>query len=232
MNLLILAQAAEKASETAAVQAETTDIVPMDLIWEQISALTWLQALVAVSFGAVYLLYGWRIFKVLAVVCFGMVGLFSGMKLGEMLGSVLWGGVIGLVSLGLLSIPLMRWAVSILGAISGGIVTSGIWYAVGLPEQYIWAGAVIGIVAGGMISFIVFKISVILFTSMGGATLIVVGMLGLFHLYELAQTDPTDYVQTLVNQQNWFLPVILIFTTAIGIVIQNKLVRKSAEWEL
>ena len=28
-------------------------------------------------------------------------------------------------------------SVSILGAIAGGILTGGIWYAVGLPEQYI-----------------------------------------------------------------------------------------------
>ena len=107
-----------------------------------------------------------------------MLGLFAGMRVGEMMSStdsVLWGGIIGLVVLAVLSIPLMRWAVSILGAVAGGIITSGLWYACGLPEQYLWAGAIIGIVAGGMISFIVFRISVMLFTSLGGAMLIIVG---------------------------------------------------------
>lgn len=227
MNMfLILAQASENAS------GKSADVVPIDLIWEQISSLTWLQALIAVSFGAVYLLYGWRVFKVLTVVCFGMLGLFAGMKFGEMTGSVLWGGIIGLLGLAALSVPLMRWAVSLLGAAAGGIVTSGIWFAFGLPQQYIWAGAIIGIVAGGMISFIVFKISVMLFTSMGGAVLIIVGFLALLRLYERNQPQPTSHVYTLVNGYDWFLPLVLIFTTAVGMIIQNKLVKGASDWKL
>jgi hypothetical protein len=226
MNMFfILAQASGK----------QTSIIPTDLIWEQISSLTWLQALIAVSFGAVYLFYGWRIFKVLAVVSFGMLGLFAGMKVGEMMGSpdsVLWGGVIGLVVLAILSIPLMKWAVSILGAVAGGIITSGLWYACGLPQQYIWAGAIIGIIAGGMISFIVFRISVMLFTSLGGAMLIIVGILSLFYRYEQNKIEPTNFVRSLVNDYNWFLPAILIFTTFVGMVIQNKLVKGASDWKL
>ena len=173
-TLFILAQAGHRT-------AEQTSVVPIDLVWEQISTLTWLQALIAVSFGAVYLLYGWRIFKVITVVCFGMLGLYAGMKVGGTMGSILWGGIIGLAGLAALSIPLMKWAVSILGAVAGGIITSGLWFAFGLPQQYIWAGAVIGIIAGGMISFIVFKIAVMLFTSLGGAVLIIIGLLSLLY---------------------------------------------------
>lgn len=219
-----------QAGETAA--SKSTDIVPIDLVWEQISTLSWLQALIAVSFGAVYLLYGWRIFKVLTVVCFGMLGLFAGMKFGHMASSVLWGGVIGLLGLAILSIPLMKWAVSLLGAVAGGIVTGGIWFAFNLPQQYIWAGAIIGIIAGGMISFIVFKISVMLFTSMGGGVLVIVGFLALLHLYEKTQPTPTNNIYSLVNNHNWFLPVILIFTTGIGMIIQNKLVKDASDWKL
>jgi hypothetical protein len=222
-------------AEASSQSAGHTTIIPTDLVWEQIISLTWLQALIAVSFGAVYLFYGWRIFKVLAVVCFGMLGLFAGMKVGEMMSStdsVLWGGVIGLVVLAVLSIPLMRWAVSILGAVAGGIITSGLWYACGLPEQYLWAGAIIGIVAGGMISFIVFKISVMLFTSLGGAMLIIVGVLALFYRYEQNQTEPTHFVWSFVNDYNWFLPAVLIFTTFVGMVIQNRLVKGASDWKL
>jgi hypothetical protein len=227
MNMfLVLAQAGESAAE------KSTDIVPVDIIWQQISALSWLQALIAVSFGVVYLLYGWRIFKVLTVVCFGMLGLFAGMKVGEMAGSILWGGIIGLVGLAVLSVPLMRWAVSMLGAVAGGIITSGIWFAFELPQQYIWAGAIIGIIAGGMISFIVFRISVMLFTSMGGGMLVLVGFLALLHLYEVNQPEPTNYIYTLVNGRNWFLPAVLIFTTAVGMLIQNKLVKGTSDGKL
>ena len=224
-SLMILAEAATEDSAAG-------EIVPIDLVWEQINSLTWIQALIALSFGAVYLLYGWRIFKVLAVVSFSMLGLFGGIKIGEMLGSTLWGGIIGFILLGAISIPLMRWAVSILGAVAGGIITSGIWYACGLPEQYIWAGAIIGIIAGGMISFIVFKVSVMLFTSLGGGVLIVVAMLSLIYQYENSLDVPTDYVSSLVNNHQWFLPVVLMLITTVGIIVQNKLVKGYSEWEL
>lgn len=232
-TLFILAQAS---SQTA----KQTSVVPVDLIWEQITTLSWLQALIAVSFGAVYLFYGWRIFKVITVVCFGMLGLFAGMRVGESVSgtnSVLWGGIIGLACLAVISIPLMKWAVSILGAVAGGIVTSGMWYAVGLPQQFIWAGAVIGIIAGGMISFIVFKISVMLFTSLGGASLIIVGVLALLYRYELHQVNlhqdkKADFVWSLVYSHDWFLPVVLIFATFVGMLIQNKLVKGTSDWKL
>ncbi|MGD0786186.1 MAG: hypothetical protein ABR969_10285 [Sedimentisphaerales bacterium] len=223
------------------VLAETTrsahqQIISMDMFWEQVVKLGWLQALIAVSFGAVYLIYGWRIFKVLAVVSFGMGGLFIGMELGRRMGTgptaVMWGGVAGLIIMAVLSIPLMHWAVSILGAAAGGIITSCIWYALGLPHQYILAGAVIGIVAGGMISFIVFKISVMLFTSLGGAVLIITGLLALANLYEHNQTEKADFVYSLVNEYTWFMPAILIFTTFVGMVIQNKLVKGASDWKL
>ncbi len=224
-TLFILAQAGQGT-------AGQTFVVPIDLIWEQISTLTWLQALIAVSFGAVYLFYGWRIFKVVTVVCFGMLGLFAGMRIGEMTGSVLWGGIIGLVALAALSVPLMKWAVSILGAVAGGIITSGVWFAFGMPQEYIWAGAIIGIIAGGMISFIVFRIAVMLFTSLSGAVLIIVGLLALLHLYERSQTESADLIRSLVNDYNWFLPVVLIFTTFVGMIIQNKLVKGTSNWKL
>jgi len=220
------------------VLAQTTEnqIMPMDVIWEQIVKLSWLEALVAVSFGAVYLIYGWRIFKVLAVVSFGMVGLFAGMQLGQKIGSgpssIMWGGVVGLILLAVLSVPLMHWAVSALGAVAGGIITSCLWYALGLPQQYIWAGAIIGVVAGGMISFIIFKISVMLFTSLGGAMLIIMGLLALARLYEKLQTEDGNFVYSLVNEYNWFMPAILIFTTFVGMVIQNKLVKGASDWKL
>ncbi|MBU1260522.1 MAG: hypothetical protein KJ757_01530 [Planctomycetes bacterium] len=216
-------------------EAESNQVMPIDVLWEQIARLSWLEALIAVSFGAVYLIYGWRIFKVLAVVSFGMVGLFAGMQLGEKIGgsnSILWGGVIGLALLSVLSVPLMHWAVSALGAVAGGIITSCIWYAVGLPPEYIWAGAIIGIVAGGMISFIVFRISVMLFTSLGGAILIITGLLALANIYEQSQTESGNFVYSLVNDYNWFMPAMLIFATFVGMVVQNKLVKGASNWKL
>jgi len=226
---MVLASAAGASAEAAAGQG----IVPLDEIWGQIIALSWLQAVIAVSFGAVYLFYGWRIFKILVIICFALVGMFAGMKIGAQYNNMeIWGGVAGLVLMGAVAVPLMRWAVSILGAIAGGTLTAAIWYAFELPEKYILAGAIIGIIAGGMISFIVFRIAVMLFTSMGGSALIVSGMLALLYRYESIQTPPTERIKDLFYNQNWFLPVLLLMPTVAGIIIQNKFIKGSRDWSV
>lgn len=214
------------------MSVEDIQIVPIGLIWEQIASLHWFHAVLALSFGIVYLLYGWRIFKVLSIICFGLIGLGFGMMIGETLGSELWGGVIGLLTLAILSMPLMKWGVSALGAIAGGVITGAIWYAIGLPQLYIWAGIIVGMVAGGMISFIVLEIAVMLFTSLGGSVITVVAILSLIHNYESNMIDPaTSHIHDMVFDNTWFLPIALIGPTIFGIIMQNKLIKHSPKWE-
>jgi hypothetical protein len=226
-HLTILAQAARSSSEPL-ISVQSV----LNSVWEQVITLSWLQAIIAISFGVVYLLYGWRIFKVLVVICFGLVGLFAGIRIGGQYGSEILGGIIGLSILGGVSIPLMRWAVSMLGAIAGGVLTGGIWYAVGLPERYMPAGAMIGIVAGGMISFIVFRIAVMLFTSLGGGTLIIIGLLSLVYQYESIQKPPTETIKAMLYNHNWFLPLLLTAVTFIGIIVQNRFIKSSKSWSV
>jgi len=223
----ILAQAVEKSGPEAAEEA----IVPIESFWTYIISLDLVEAVTFISFGVVCLFYGWRVFKILVVISFALLGLFLGIAITniiEGLDSQLIGGLVGMGLLAVLSIPLMRWSVCILGAAAGGILSSGIWYACGLPERYIWAGALIGMVAGGMISFIVFKVAVVLFSSLGGSTLMVVGVLAILHRY----LDTTGEIERLVCEQRWFLPVALIAPTVVGIILQNKFVKGSKDWDL
>jgi len=226
--ITILAQTTRTTVELTA----ETELIPLDTIWQQIAALSWLEAVLAISFGVVYMLYGWRIFKILVVICFGLIGLFAGIKIGQRFDLQILGAVVGLFLLAAISVPLMRWAVSLLGAVAGGILTAGLWYAFELPGQYILAGAAVGLIAGAMISFIVFKIAVMLFTSFGGGLLTVTGLVALLYQYESMQRPPTEQVKDLFLNQNWFLPVLLLFSTFIGIVIQNKLIKSSHEWSV
>ena len=216
----------------AQTTAERTEgaVIPMDLFWEQITSLSLVEALTFISFGAVCLFYGWRGFKVLVVINFALLGLMMGMVITEKivgLNNQFAGGITGMLILAVLSVPLMRWAVCLLGAAAGGILTSGIWYACGLTEQYIWAGGLIGIVAGGMISFIIFKTAVILFSSLWGSSLVVVGSLALLYLYPKTSTK----VEDLVFSIKWFLPVLILVPTAVGFVLQHKFLKSSKEWE-
>ena len=224
----VLAQSFEPANRTTATAEE--GFVPIEFIWVQISALNLIEALTFICFGIVCLLYGWRIFKILVTLCFSLVGLFIGLMVNEKLvgGNGMWLGLMGMIMMAVLSLPLMRWGVSALGAVAGGILTGGIWYAFELPDAYIWAGALVGLIAGGMISFIVFKLAVVLFTSFGGGALIVTAVLAILHTYML---DPGQ-VQELVFNYRWFLPVALIVPTLAGIIIQNKFISGSRDWNI
>jgi hypothetical protein len=222
--LLVLAQT------TQAAETQTTQqIIPLDAFWQQITSLTQLEALTFIAFGAVCLMYGWRVFKTLVVISFALIGMYAGslaaIKISGDNKQVI-GGIIGMLVLGTLAMPLMRWAVSILGALAGGIVTAGLWYACELPEKYIWAGGLVGIVAGGMIAFIALKWAVMLFSCLGGSALLVTGVLALFHLW--GQTS--SQVEDLFFRQNWFLPVALIVPAVIGFAVQHKFIKRSREW--
>lgn len=225
----ILAQAATQTATQPTEQTQT--IIPIDVFWEQITSLSLLEALTFISFGVVCLFYGWRVFKVLVVINFALLGMMMGMAITEKiigLNNQFAGGIAGMIILAVLSVPLMRWSVCLLGAAAGGILTSGIWYASGLTEKYIWAGALIGIIAGGMISFIIFKAAVILFSSLWGSILIVVGSLALLYLYPKTSTKVEDLVFSL----KWFLPTLIIAPTAIGFVLQHKFLKTSKDYNL
>lgn len=225
--LLILAQAAETTEEAAT----TEQIVPVDVFWEQIIGLSFFEALAFISFGAVCLMYGWRLFKTLVVICFAFIGMALGALAATKISGdnhQILGGVVGLFLFGALSLPLMRWAVSILGAVAGGVLTSGMWYAFELPEKYIWAGGLIGVVAGGLIAFIALRWAVMLFSCLGGSSLLVVGVLALFYLWP----ETKEQVQQMVFEQNWFLPVALLVPTAVGFILQHKFIKRSPQWNI
>ena len=219
-------------SAFAAEAEETEQIVPIDYFWGQITSLSWFEALIGVSFGVVYLLYGWRIFRALVVIAFGLGGMFLGIFMGQRFGGIMYWGIAGLLLFALVSVPLMKWCISILGAIAGGIITAGLWYAVNLPEQYIWAGGLVGVVAGGLMSFILLKFSVMLFTSLGGSVITVAGMLSLVNQYEYRLAEPTGYVHDLVFYHSWFLPAVIILPTLIGMIVQNKFIKHADKWEI
>lgn len=224
--ITILAQAAETASPEAAEKG----IVPINLIWEHITTLGLLEALTFISFGTVCLFYGWRVFKVLVTISFALLGLLIGVWINRLLveGNVIWLAIMTTAIFAFLSVALMRWGVSVLGAAAGGIITGGAWLASGLPEQYIWAGGLVGFIAGFLVSFIIFKAAVMLFTSLGGSALVVVGILAVMYQYMGA----SQKLEELVFNQNWFLPVLLLVPVAVGIVLQNKFIKGAKDWNI
>jgi hypothetical protein len=228
MNILMsILQIALAAQPTAGKQPPAT---PLSTMWQHVNTLDVVEALTFISFGVVCLFYGWRIFKILVTICFGLLGLLVGIWANDRLidGNVIWLAMICILFFSILSIPLMRWGVSILGSFSGGILTAGATLALGLQDQkLLLAGGLVGLVAGGMISFIVFKVAVILFTSLGGSTLIVVGFLAVLH----QNVDPGK-LEAIVSNYRWFLPLMLLVPMIIGSILQYRFIKTAQDWSV
>jgi len=200
------------------------------LIWQQIISLEKLEAFTFISFGVVCLFYGWRIFRILVAISFALIGLFVGIYTNNLLigGSEIWLGFLCMILFAVFSIPMVRWGVCLLGAAAGGVITGGAWFALNLPQQYIWVGALVGVVAGGMISFIVFKAAVMLFTSLAGSALVIVGFLAVVYRY----LGVAERLEELVLVNTWFLPAMLAVPTVIGVILQNKFIKGSKTFHL
>jgi len=193
----------------------------LDFVWQQATGLQWLPAVIGISFGVIILMYGWRIYKTLTVIGFGLLGLFAGLQIGVHFGRPLPAAIVGCMLLSVLAIPLMHWAVAILGAVAGAILAGGIWHSCNLPQEFVWAGALTGLVAGFMVSFVVFKLSVMLFTSLSGTILIVIGFFALIYNYEThVAKPPTMHLNELYYGNAWFLPLLLTAGTLLGILLQ------------
>jgi hypothetical protein len=215
-------------AQTAQNHQQQAPIIDINLYWQHVATLGLREALTLIAFGAVCIVYGWRIFKILVVIGAAVIGMFVGMELGRRLGSEVWGGVIGAAALAIMAMPLTKWAVSVLSAIAGAIITGGVWYACGLSQEYMWVGALVGAVAGGMISFIIFKISVMLFTTLAGTAMVLTGVLALLNLYP----DTSKDIKTFVLAHIWFVPVALIVPAIGFIFLQHKFVKGSSSWEV
>jgi hypothetical protein len=218
------------AQQAAQSQAAESQSSPVTVVWEHVTKLEVVEALTFISFGVVCLFYGWRIFKILVTICFALVGLLIGIWANQQLiqGNVVWLAMICIAFFSFLSIPLMHWGVSLLGSVSGGILTAGATMAFGLNDpRLLLAGGLVGLVAGGMISFIVFKAAVILFTSLGGSALVAVGLLAvLYHHVDAKQ------LETFVFGYRWFVPALILVPMIIGSVLQYRFIKTAQDWSM
>jgi hypothetical protein len=228
---LLLARTAngsDAAAQNGEIPSTFMGELPMNDIWDFIVNVSWLQAVVYVAFGIIYLIYGWRVFKALVVINFSIMGLFLGMTLGNKLGSPLWGGIIGTASLGICTWPFMKYCVAVLGAIAGAVLGAAIWRTATLPDPLIWCGALAGLIAGGFLAFSSFKNSIMLFSSLQGSVFMVIGILALLNDYPNFSTD----LSNAVNQHVFLLPSLLIVPTIAGFLFQQKLLKKENDWAL
>lgn len=197
-------------------------------VWEFIVRFSWIQAIFALAFGVIYLIYGWRVFKPLVVINFAILGVFSGKYIGSLLGSPLWGAIMGCLILSAVSWPFMKYAVSVLGALAGAVIGLAISRSIGLPDSFLAFGVLIGVITGGLLAFSSFKVSIMLFTSLQGSAFMVIGSMALLHDYP----SLSPFLTQAVTAKAFLLPLMLICPTVMGMFLQYYLLRHEEDWAM
>ncbi len=180
-------------------------------------------AMLLFACGLVYMLQGWKIFKVLVIANVAVLGAAAGTYLGSMAkGENTWmyAGVAGAMLLGGLAWPLMKYAVSLLGGMVGGLIGYGLWHyvakAADRPEmvQYDWIGGLVGLITLGLLAFVILKLVVMLVTSLQGAVMALGGVLAMMLKYM------SEDIETPLRENNHLMVILIAVPAIIGFVFQ------------
>jgi hypothetical protein len=118
--------------------------------------------------------------------------------------------------------PMLRWTVAVFGGLTGAFLGANAWTLVkASPQGAQWAGACMGFIALALLSFVVFRLVVVLFTSIGGGAMVVLGGITLLMQVPSWQTAIRD---NLTANQN-LIPLLVTVAAAAGFVIQESRVR-------
>jgi hypothetical protein len=132
--------------------------------------------------GLAFLIFGWRLFQFLAVLNLAILGTLAGGVGAIQLGWSHWwlGMLIGGLSLLVLGFPLLKGYIVICGMLIGaavGFITMYYSsYALGQSSlaDMAWIGAIVGAVVLTVPLFLIFRIAIMMLTSLQGAILVVI----------------------------------------------------------
>jgi hypothetical protein len=175
------------------------------------------EAAVLVMGGIIYLLSGSYIFRGLVVLNAGFFGAYVGGRIGEKAGSMFAGALMGGFIAGALAWPFMKYAVALMGGVFGALLGTSIWRAIGLQPEMCWAGALMGLIGFGLLSFILFRTSVMMFTSLQGAVMLIFGILALAYKYKDFAPKVTEHMTV----RPFLLPLAIFVPAILGLVYQQ-----------
>ena len=113
--------------------------------------------------------------------------------------------------------PLMKWAVAIMGGLFGALLGASVWRICGLDPAFTWAGALIGLMSLGLMAFIIFRGSIMMYTSLQGAVMLICGLLGLVYKYQ----DLAPHITENMVLKPFLLPMAIFIPAVIGLVFQQ-----------
>jgi hypothetical protein len=175
------------------------------------------EACLLVLLGIVYLLFGYAIFKPLVTFNAMAAGAYVGALIGRTTNAAAAGAVIGAIVAAAITFPLMKYAIMIMGGIFGAALGASLWRQASLQPELAWAGALSGLIFMAMLSMILFRGSVILYTSLQGSVMLVFGILALLYKY---QSMAPDVTATFANRA-FILPTVILIPALLGLLYQQ-----------
>ena len=190
----------------------------------QADLLNWAQnmgpgtAVVLLVGGVIYLLFGWHAFKGLVTVNAALVGGCIGAVVADKLAEAApIGAIVGAVLLAATTWPMMKYAVAIQGGIFGALVGAALWRSSNLDPNLAWSGSMLGLILFGLLSFIIFKGSVMMYTSLQGAVMLIFGLLGFAFKYDSIAPQIANHL----HLKPFLLPLAIFIPTVLGLIYQQ-----------
>lgn len=195
-----------------------------------LEALSMVWAVIFLTAGLVCMLSGYRYYKSIVIILALAIGMFGGYYLGLRMDSgsnptnarYIIGGCLAAL-LGVVCFPLMKYAVAAIGGLIGAFIGANAWSAVAFQSQAAasadnyWIGALVGLLVFGMLSFILFKTSVVMFTSVSGSTLAVMGAMALL----LQVPAWRGAVSNGITSHAVIVPMLVLVPAVIGLILQG-----------
>ena len=174
-------------------------------------------AAVLLLFGIIYAAFGYSLYRTAATLNVAGLGVWLGWLVGKQMDAVLPSMVIGGVLFAALAWPAMRVAVAICSGIIGFAIGVAVWRALGMADNYAAAGGLIGGVFLFMLSFSLFKLSVLAFTAAQGVAMFLAGLLGLLLKYPNIDEAVTRWNEA----QPALMPIALLALTLVALLYQQ-----------
>ena len=181
-------------------------------------------ASVVVVVGLLCVFNGYRWHKwVVAILAF-MAGIGIGYRLSQEMGrSTIVAAAVGCLC-AIIATPLLRLTVAVFGGITGAFIGANTWTALDAsPVDANWAGALIGFIVVAMASLVLFRLVIVLFTSVGGAAMVVLGSIALL----LRVPNFESAVRESLSGNRLLIPLLLLVAAVSGFVIQEHRLRTS-----
>jgi len=198
-----------------------------------VSVLQQLSVVWAVVFliaGVMSLVSGYRYYRVVTMVMAACIGAFGGYVVGMRVQQPYVVAACMALLAAVVCWPLMKYAVAVMGGLAGAFLGANAWSAIAAwmrsdagTMQYDpsltghWVGALIGLLFCGMLAFILFKFSAVFFTSVSGATVALIGALGV--LLHMPMTSSS--ISESINNNSVVLPILVIVPAVIGLILQQ-----------